>query len=176
MSVNKMKEINRRKFLKTGGFLLVGSLAYPGVASAKRVSKELIKKILEPGLDPLTKKIIQIESQWKYWAISPKKARGLMQIRPIALKEWNKHGSGRIYGKYDLDDPFINVTIGKWYLHERIGEHYLPHYELSASDENKAASYNAGPVCLGKIGDAKKNFDKLPKETQGYLRKLWRLS
>ena len=68
------------------------------------------------------------------------------------------------------------MTIGKWYLHERIGKHYLPHYKLKSTDENKAASFNAGPVRIGKIGDALENYHKLPKETQKYLIKLKELS
>ncbi len=176
ISVNKMKDITRREFMKIAGICALGSLFYPEVASAKRVSKEIIKKILEPKLDPLTKKIIQIESNWDYWAKGKNGEIGLMQIQPNTLEEWNEHGSGRLYNKYDLFEPIVNVKIGKWYLHERIGEHYLPHYNLDVTDENKAASYNAGPVRIGEIGDAVKNFYRLPKKTQNYLRKLQKLS
>lgn len=183
-----MTEINRRDFIRIGGICLVGSLVSPTTileaktinAVTKKVNRQLmmkkIKRALEPELDPLTKKIIQIESQWKYWAKGKKGEIGLMQIKPIVLKEWNWHGNGRIYNKYDLFDPFINVNMGKWYLHERIGEHYLPHYKLEVNDENKAASYNAGPPTIGDIGDAKENFHKLPEGTQNYLRELRKLS
>ena len=179
-----MKETTLRDFIRIGGIVLAVGLVVPQIAIAaatKEIEKQLLiektKRELEPGLDHLTKRIIQIESQWYPKAVSPKKARGLMQITPIVLKEWNWHGNGRIHNKYDLFDPFISVNIGKWYLHERIGEHYLPNYGLDSHDENKAASYNAGPVFIGKeIGDAKENFHKLPKKTQNYLRKLWKLS
>ena len=174
-----MKYINRREFLKKSalaGLAVTGSLLFPTSASSKRLSKEVIKKIFEPKLDPLTKKIIEIESNWRYWIKGDDNDIGLMQITPIVLKEWNIHGTGRLYGEYDLFDPYVNLEVGKWYLHERIGKHYLPHYDLKQTDENKAASYNAGPPTIGKIGDALENYDQLPKKTQKYLDKLKKLS
>lgn len=183
-----MTDITRRNFLKKAGLAGLGGLAlagsglyFPGVVEATEkclVRKELIKRALEPHLDQLTKKIIQIESNWDYWKKrKDTEATGLMQIRPVVIDEWNKHGPGRQYNEYDLFDPYTNVNVGQWYLHERIGKHYLPHYGLKVNEENLAASFNAGPVRIGEdIGDAIENFDKLPEQTQGYLKKLWKLS
>ncbi len=172
-----MLNMNRRSFIKNTGVYLLGSLVFPKVSLGKKLDKNLIKKILEPYLDDLTKKIIQIESNWGYWKQrKDTKATGLMQITPITLKEWNLYGEGIQYNLYDLFDPYKNIQVGKWYLHQRIGEHYLPFYGLKNHNENLAASYNAGPVRIGKIGDALENFDKLPQQTKDYLKKLWALS
>jgi len=169
--------MNRREFIKYASIGLLGSLVFPKVASAKRVSKELIRSILESQLHPLTKKVIQIESNWEYWKEGKEDDVGLMQIRPLALEDWNENGPGRLYGKYDLFDPFVNVMVGEWYLHERIGNHYLNSYNLRKSPENKLACYNAGPTKIGrKVGDAIENFSKLPETTKKYLINYWALS
>lgn len=179
--------MNRREFLKfigRTGIATAGSLIIPGLyqsteASSKKYNKDYIKReILKKelkNLDPLTKKIIEIESNWRYWAIGKSRDIGLMQITSPVLEEWNQNNKKK-YSHEELFHPFKNIEVGEWYLHKRIGEHYLPHYNIPVTEENKAASYNAGPPLIGRIGDASKNFDKLPKKTQNYLTKLRRLN
>lgn len=180
--------MNRRDFLKLSGragLLAAGSLYFPGFYQAAKASseqhndknykREMLKKELEPNLDSLTRKIIELESNWRYWAVGNSRDIGLMQITPIVLKEWNNNKNKNKYTQGDLFHPLKNLEVGEWYLHEKIGGHYLPHYKLPFTEENKAACYNAGPSLIGRIGDATENFDRLPRKTQNYLIKLWNL-
>jgi len=139
-----------------------------------RVSPEKIRKYLSSKEDPLTKKIIEIESSARNHIIGDSLDIGLMQITPIVLEEYNMHNKKEKF--IDLFEPETNIKIGKWYLHERIGNHYIPHNKLHPTEENKAAFYNAGPTKMSKIGDAIENFNNLPEKTQNYLIKLWNIS
>ncbi len=102
-------------------------------------------------------------------------ARGLMQIRPIVLKEWNLLNPDKKHTLDDLYNSDINKKVGAWYLN-RIETVYLPNLKLEQNLENKLASYNWGIGELSKIGDAKKNFSKLPLITQRYIKEYKRLS
>ncbi len=120
--------------------------------------------------------IINIESKGNPKAHNKSEgARGLMQIRPIVLKEWNLLNPGQKYTLNDLFNPDINKKIGTWYFN-RIETVYLPNHKLEQNLENKLASYNWGIGNLSNIGDAKKNFSKLPLTTQKYIRKYKKLS
>ncbi len=173
----------RRQFIQKAGTIglgIFGGLVFPEYVfggDKKKISPEELRKKLEPRLDSLTKKIIQIESKWDPLAKGKYGAIGLMQVRPIVLDEWKRlHPSKRKYQQRDLFDPHTNIMIGEWYLQEVIGNHYLPYFDLSCTDENKAAAYNMGPTKLGEIGDAIENFSKLPLITKDYLRQIWRMS
>lgn len=119
------------------------------------------------------KKIVKIESSGNPNAYNKKSgARGLMQITSIVLKEWNKLHPDEQYSEQDLFDPGTNKRIGRWYMNDRIIRVYLPMYGLEANPENALAAYNAGIGKLVEVGDANENFDKLPKETKGYIKKF----
>src|SRR3989339_785736 len=45
------------------------------------------------------------------------------------------------YTPSDLFNPIINIKIGSWYLHDRIGKVYIPCYDLKDTPENKLACY-----------------------------------
>jgi soluble lytic murein transglycosylase-like protein len=53
--------------------------------------------------------VIKVESGFNTRAVSPKGARGLMQLMP---------GTGKRYGAVDLHDPRINVLAGTAYLRD----------------------------------------------------------
>ena len=171
--------INRRQFLKLGAGI-VGDLVLPDLADAKKTDKEHIRRRLEPMLDDLTKKVIEIESEWRYWVQrADSKDTGLMQIKPIVLKEWNEYSKWEKYNMSDLFDPYKNVLVGMWYLHDRIGKHYIPSYGLDKIPENKLVCYKSGPTLIGrdlKIKNALEEFERLPKDAQDYLKKYERLS
>lgn len=93
-------------------------------------------------------------------------ARGLYQITPICLKEYNIYNNTD-YSLNDLFNPNINKEIAKWYLTKRIPQ-LLRHYGIPINTLTVIASYNWG------IGEIKRwyksgaNFDKLPRETRRY--------
>jgi len=102
-------------------------------------------------------------------------ARGLRQITPIVLKEWNQLHPNEQYSLEDLFDARINRKIGNWYLEERI-PYYLKYYGLEDNVENRLASYNWGIGNVKRIGGIRKNMDMLPRETRNYIEKYKQLT
>jgi len=101
--------------------------------------KEIIKKYSdEYDLDIyLVAAVIRAESKFDTNAISPKGARGLMQISSItgewASQELNIEG----YSEDILYSPDVNVRIGCWYL-DKLKK------EFDNNLSNVLAAYNAG--------------------------------
>lgn len=94
-------------------------------------------------------------------------ARGLYQITPICLKEWNNLHKSERYNLNQLFDGNINTKIAKWYIEVRIPQ-MLKHYKKEVSIENIIWAYNAG------IGYVVKNIK--PLETIDYIVKYQRLT
>ncbi len=134
-----------------------------------RIEPEKVK----PNLDKIDyDAIIQIESAGNPRAYNKNSgARGLMQITPIVLKEWNNLHPNEKCSLNDLYNPEINKKIGIWYLENRIKRIYLPNVGLTGSIENILAAYNWGIGNLEKNGDAVENFNTLPTETREYIGK-----
>jgi len=153
--------ITRREFSKTLAVYALGSLFFPNYVLAK------------PKMT-LVDKIIYTESKWNPNAYREDTgARGLMQIKPVVLKEWNIFNPSKHFEMEDLFNPYTNVNIGTWYLYKRIKEHYLPHYKLEPHLENMLASWNVGPSKHGReIGDARKNFNKLPPKAKEFIKEI----
>ncbi|HLD54866.1 MAG TPA: transglycosylase SLT domain-containing protein [Candidatus Nanoarchaeia archaeon] len=173
--------LSRRDFLKFSGLtglILAGDLIIPDLSFAK--SNKHLRKKLSPYLDNLSEKIIFLESSWNPSAYRlDTKATGLMGVTPIVVDEWNeiKGKKTQSYTPSDLFNPIINIKIGSWYLHDRIGKVYIPCYDLKDTPENKLACYNAGPVKIARLGitDAVEDFKKLPSQTREYIKKYWGL-
>jgi soluble lytic murein transglycosylase len=109
-------------------------------------------------------KIIQIESSGNPFAYNKSsQARGLMQITPICLKEYNNYHPKEQYTTKDLFNPDINVKIGTWYIDKRIPQ-MLRYYNKPVTINNILISYNAG------IAYVVKDLP-LPTETINYLLK-----
>ena len=107
-------------------------------------------------------KIIQIESSGNPKAFNKKsKARGLYQITPIVVKEWNNYKKVK-YTNQDMFNPEIAFKVYDWYMNKRIPQ-MLRHYGLKDTVENRLISYNAG------IDHAIKGT--IPDETKDYIRK-----
>ena len=90
-------------------------------------------------------------------------ARGLYQITPIVLEEWNNFHSRE---KYELDDLFkskVNTMIAHWYMNYRIPQ-MLRYYGKPNTVRNRLISYNAG------IDYVVRSL-KLPEETIEYIRR-----
>lgn len=118
--------------------------------------------------------IIKIESGGDPKAYNKKSgARGLCQITPICLDEWNnfhpkyKISLGRLY------DPRINKMIAEWYLNERIPA-MLRYWGIAVTVEMVLGAYNWGPNNVRKFMD--KEIEALPKETANYIAKYKELT
>lgn len=90
--------------------------------------------------------VIQTESTFKMDARSPVGAVGLMQVLPSTAKyiahKWN---IGTYKKARDLNDPFVNITIGVAYLA------YLR--ERFENPMHYVAAYNLGPTTVGRMLD-----------------------
>lgn len=105
------------------------------------------------GIDArLVHAVIQVESAYRARAVSPKGARGLMQLLP---------STGRQYGALDLFDPAVNLDAGVRHL-----KALLARFELPLA----LAAYNAGEGAVSRFGG-------IPpfRETRTYVTRILRL-
>ena len=96
--------------------------------------------------------LIQVESAYHSRAVSPKGARGLMQLMPA---------TGRQYGALDLFDPKVNLDAGIQHLKKLLARYDLP---------LALAAYNAGEAAVDRFGGVPPF-----KETQNYVTRILRL-
>jgi len=115
--------------------------------------RKLVESIsLSHGVDPaLVRAVIKTESNFNRWAVSPKGARGLMQLIPE---------TGRRYGVRDFFDPQQNVEGGVQYL-KFLLEKFKGNLDLSL------AAYNAGENLVERLG----RIPPIP-ETTNYVRQV----
>ena len=91
---------------------------------AQELSEFILEECSWYGLDPmLVLAVINVESKFQYQAISPAGARGIMQILPYVGKSLLQE-IGLSQTPYTvpfrpefLDDPFLNIKLGVYYLH-----------------------------------------------------------
>jgi soluble lytic murein transglycosylase-like protein len=104
----------------------------------------------------LVRAVVQVESAFNPYAVSPKGAQGLMQLMPATQ---------RTLGVTNPFNPFENIRAGVRYLRQ-----LLDRYN---NDEALAlAAYNAGPTAVAKYGE------KVPpyQETRNYVFKVNQLA
>lgn len=102
-------------------------------------------------VDPLlVHSVIEVESAYNPWAVSPKGAQGLMQLMPATARE---------LGVENSFDPRQNIEAGVRYLK------YLQ--DLLHDDRLALAAYNAGPAAVQK-------YRQVPPypETQEYVKRV----
>lgn len=105
------------------------------------------------GLDPyLIFLVIEQESHFRQRAVSPKGARGLMQLMP---------GTARRLGVKDSFDPAQNIMGGSRYLKELMNM-------FGGRVDLVLASYNAGEGAVMKYGRAVPPY----RETRDYVKKI----
>lgn len=100
----------------------------------------------------LVRAVVQVESAFNPYAVSPKGAQGLMQLMPA---------TAQAMGVINPFNPIENIRAGVRYLRQ-----LLDRYN---NDEVLAlAAYNAGPVAVARYGD------KVPpyRETRNYVTKI----
>ncbi len=106
----------------------------------------------EQGLDPsLIKAVALVESGFNPRAVSPKGARGLMQLMPA---------TARRYGVRDPHDPYENLYAGTRHLRDLL-------VEFQGDVPLALAAYNAGAGAVRRSGG-------IPayRETRDYVRKV----
>ncbi len=114
--------------------------------------QELVEKSARAhDIDPLlVQSVIQVESNYNHFAVSPKGAEGLMQLMP---------GTARMLGVSNSFDPAENIEAGVKYLR------YLQ--SVYQDDRLALAAYNAGPKAVDKY----KGTPPFP-ETQDYVNQV----
>ena len=122
-------------------------------ADIARLAVAVISEARERDLDPsLVLAVIEVESGFDNFAVSPAGAVGLMQILPSTGKALARRLGIPWRGSRTLFDPVANVKIGVAYLHElRERFDHLP---------TALAAYNWGP---GRIGRRVRSGSALPE-------------
>jgi len=116
--------------------------------------------------DVVVARIVEIESAGNPLAHNKKEdARGLCQIRPACLQEYNQRNKTH-YTAGDLFNAEINIKIATWYLNKRIPQ-MLRYFGKPVTCENQIICYNWGIGQFLKYANGKK---KLPATTKKYLK------
>ena len=122
------------------------------------------KQAASKGVSVDLNRIFQIESSGNPRAYNTNsQARGLGQITPIVLKEWNNMNPREQYGPDHLFQPEVNQKIANWYMNQRIPQ-MLNAFGVPDTVDNRLISYNAG---IGYVAKKK----PIPQETINYLQK-----
>jgi soluble lytic murein transglycosylase-like protein len=132
-----------------------GDIVLPPPAWERRSILELIQEAAARyGVDPaLVRAVVWVESRYDPYAVSPRGARGLMQLTP---------NTARSVGVANAFDPRQNVFGGVKYLSMLLKEH-------DGDLRLALASYNAGPTAVRRHGGVPPYG-----ETEDYLTKIRR--
>ncbi|MFZ2266970.1 MAG: lytic transglycosylase domain-containing protein [Azonexus sp.] len=128
----------------------------PRVGFAKARFDQVVEQTAQTyGLESsLLHAVISVESGYNPAAVSPKGARGLMQLMP---------GTAQRYGVADAMDPVQNVQGGARYLRDLL--------KMFNSDKRLAvAAYNAGENAVARYGNQIPPY----RETVSYVPKVMR--
>lgn len=110
--------------------------------------------------------IAQIESGGHALAYNRhSRARGLYQITPVCLEDYNNYHDKR-YNIDDMFDAVKNTQVANWYIIKRIPQ-LLKYYRHEVILDNVLTAYNCGVGCVSR--------DKLPGETIAYINKYKKL-
>jgi soluble lytic murein transglycosylase-like protein len=125
--------------------IITSNRPYIGDQEAWLLTQVIYDECAKHKVDPiLVLALIDVESKFQYAAVSPKGARGLMQILPY-VGEWLLHEIGlerhATWNKFQpefLDDPILNI---------RLGVYYLKDLKRTFRDRRLAlTAYNLGPT------------------------------
>ena len=156
------KKLNDMRKWSINIALVILLLALPGVAAgssqggAKQAVKQddlILKHARKHSLpSSLLKAVVKTESNFNRWAVSPKGAKGLMQLMPEVCEQ---------YGVTDPFDSEQNIRAGTTYLKDLLGQYHNLTLALAA--------YNAGPEAVDK-------HDGVPPyaETRAFIDSVYR--
>ena len=171
----RRRKRKRRLLTKVLTFLiiLVGLMSIISILFPLEYMDYIVKYAEEYGVDPLlVSAIINVESRYDKDAVSPKNARGLMQIGPTTGKWAAEELNIENYNENILFIPEINIRIGIWYL-SKLESEFGDNLDLIL------AAYNAGSGNVQKwrldslYSKDGINLDRIPfKETAEYLVKV----
>jgi len=143
--------VDRRtgKLVRTvsGGATRAATIAPPPAHIQQLVEKSAKAHNVDPLL---VQSVIQVESNYNHYAVSPKGAEGLMQLMP---------GTARMLGVTNSFDPAENIEAGVKYLR------YLQN--VYRDDRLALAAYNAGPKAVDRYKGAPPYA-----ETQDYVNQV----
>ncbi|RLA83977.1 MAG: hypothetical protein DRG31_05525 [Deltaproteobacteria bacterium] len=109
----------------------------------RRLSELVVLESQRYGYDPeLVLAMILVESSFRQRAVSPKKAVGLMQLRPHVAKAIAEELGIPLEEVEELFDPEVNINLGLFYLSKLHAE--FKDLELAL------IAYNYGPTYLRK--------------------------
>lgn len=127
------------------------------------ISDAILRLSDERNLDPLLiLAIIKVESSFRTEVRSHRGAIGLMQVKPIALKDLlkDKETQIKLYGE-ELHEPILNLQVGIGYLSKLL--------KKSNGDLWKALmAYNIGPTAVSR------HYKNRPVPASGYPWKVMR--
>jgi len=107
--------------------------------TANRISKVLYEESIRYGLDyRLVLALMKIESNFKHDAVSPKGARGLLQVKPSVAKFVALDAGIKWDGHKTLDEPASNIRIGIHFFSQLLRDFKNTALALKA--------YNMGPT------------------------------
>lgn|SRR5690554_3430659 len=158
---------------------LFGTLIYFGVGPVLQwlyplEFEELTKEVAARyDIDPLlVTAMMRVESDFNPNAVSPKGARGLMQLMPETAAWAAERLNLAEYEHDDLFDPEINISIGVWYLAALLRQ-------FDGDLVLALAAYNGGPTNVSRwlreerwSGSIETLEDVPFRETREYIQKV----
>ena len=135
---------------------------------ARRWTPQLLAQIVRAaglnGVDPyLVQAVVQVESNFDPRAVSPRNARGLMQVLPSTASQMGLQPAQRVSVAQRLHDPWTGLLMGSRYLAEQLAQ-------FDGEVKLALAAYNAGPGAVLRSGRRVPPY----RETQAYVRKVLR--
>jgi soluble lytic murein transglycosylase-like protein len=112
----------------------------------------------------LLQALVATESGFDAQAVSPKGARGLMQLMPGTAERYGVRADARATLEQKLFDPRVNIAAGSRYLRDLIAR-FQGRIELAL------AAYNAGEGAVQRAGNRIPDY----RETQNYVQTVLQL-
>ena len=116
------------------------------------------------GFDVDLNKIAMIESSNNPLAESYLGAKGMYQIMPVVLLEFNQRNKTNFVSK-NLFNAQINKNISDWYYNKRIPE-YLKVFKIQDTIENRLIAYHDG---IGNLRKYLRGERRLGKKMRDYI-------